>query len=160
MATERYRWNSLFENRWIQKNEALAKSYKQFIEALDDDLNTSVAISILFELSRPLRALANQLARDVTELISESEKEALYARWKLLVNLAGVLGLKPEQSENTISKQEIRASKSYVLEAIKKRKEAKLSGDFNAADKIRDELKAKGIELIDKKGGLTDWIQN
>ena len=144
----------------FQKTEALAISYHQFIEALDDDLNTSVAISILFELSRPLRSLANQLARNAAELITEPEKEALYARWKLLVNLASILGLKAEQSKSTISKQALSASKNYVLEAIKKRKEAKLSGDFNAADKIREELKANGIELIDKKNGLTDWIQN
>ena len=132
----------------------------EFIDVLNDDLNTSVAISILFELSHPLRSLANQLARDVTELITEAEREALYARWNLLVNLASVLGLKAEQSKNAISKQAIITSQSYILEEIKKRKEAKLSGDFTTADKIRDELKAIGIEIIDKKDGFTDWIQN
>ena len=39
-------------------------------------------------------------------------------------------------------------------------KKAKLSKDFATADKIRNELKAQGIELIDKKDGGTDWIQN
>ncbi len=142
------------------KDEALSKSLQQFVEALDDDLNTSVAISILFELARPLRSLANQLARDIPEAINESDKKALLPRWKLLVTLAGILGLKAEQPKKNGLNKKSKGSKDFISEAIKKRKEAKLSGDYAAADRIRDELKSRGIELIDKKGGETDWIQN
>ena len=36
---------------------------------------------------------------------------------------------------------------------------AKAAKNFQEADRIRDALKAQGIELIDKGGGLTDWIR-
>ncbi len=141
-------------------NETLAKYHQQFLDALDEDLNTSVAISILFELARPLKSLANQLIRDIPQSINELENKALYTRWKLLVSLAGILGLKAEQPHNSISKKEENLNASFIKEAIKIRKEAKLSGDFAKADRIREKLKSQGIELIDKKGGETDWIQN
>ncbi len=142
-------------------NEPLAKFHQQFIDALDDDLNTSVALSVLFDLARPLKSVANQLAHDdIPELIKNADKQVLYARWKLLVGLAYILGLKAEQTQKNTFKEEKLGNKSYISEAIEKRKEAKLSGDFTTADRLRDELKAKGIELIDKKDGSTDWIQN
>ena len=47
-----------------------------------------------------------------------------------------------------------------IQNAIAARKEAKASRDFAKADQIRDDLKALGIELIDKPGGITEWIRN
>ena len=44
--------------------------------------------------------------------------------------------------------------------SIEARKAAKAAKDFGAADRIRDELKAQGIELIDKPGGLTEWLRS
>jgi len=46
-----------------------------------------------------------------------------------------------------------------IESAITARKEAKAARDFNEADRIRDQLRAQGIELIDKPGGSTDWIR-
>ena len=51
------------------------------------------------------------------------------------------------------------ATKQEIQEAINARREAKLQKDFEKADKIRDELKSLGIEIIDQPGGDTDWIQ-
>ena len=45
----------------------------------------------------------------------------------------------------------------YVEEKIKERLEAKKNKDFLKADKIRDELLKKGIQLKDTKEG-TDWV--
>ena len=43
--------------------------------------------------------------------------------------------------------------------AISARKTAKQAKNFAEADRIRDELTAQGIELIDKPGGVTEWRQ-
>ncbi len=140
-------------------NERFSKSCQHFIDALDDDLNTSVAISVLFELSRPLKSLANQIERDVSDLDGEARNLDLHSRWLLLVSLANILGLQPELPLEKNSHQGKMHSDAEIIEAIKERKAAKLSKDFTKADKIRKELKDKGIELIDKKDGLTDWIK-
>ena len=44
-----------------------------------------------------------------------------------------------------------------IEEAIEARRMAKQSKDFAEADRIRAELTAQGIELIDKPGGITEW---
>ncbi|KGG20741.1 Cysteinyl-tRNA synthetase [Prochlorococcus sp. SS52] len=141
-------------------NETLNLSRQQFIDALNNDINTSVAISILFELARPLRSLSNQIENGSSELISESDKHTSYSRWLLLTELANVLGLQAELPKTRTSKQSQNLDEVLIREAIQERKDAKLSGDFAKADKIREELNLKGVQLIDKKDGVTEWIQS
>ncbi len=139
--------------------ETLSKSRQQFTDALEDDLNTSIAISILFDLGRPLRSLANQIERDISDLGEEEKNKELHLRWMLLVSLANILGLQPELPQVGESDQGQKYNEYEIIKAIKERKAAKLSRNFTKADKIRKELKDKGIELIDKKDGVTDWIR-
>ena len=134
--------------------EELKQFEQRFISAMDDDLNSSGALAVLFDLAKPLRALANRLDRgDAAELASNT-LEDLASRWELLRNLAAVLGLQQESesSTNALNDAEIEA-------AIEARRAAKAAKNFAEADGIRDELKAMGIELIDKPGGLTEWIR-
>ncbi len=131
---------------------------QQFIDLMNDDLNTSGALAILFELARPLRALANRLERKDIKTLSSKESKTLYNRWQLLVKLAGVLGLKAEEVQTYSHTNQI-ATREKIQEAIQARKEAKSKKDFAKADQIRDELKSLGVEIIDKPGGDTDWIQ-
>ena len=131
---------------------------QQFIDLMNDDLNTSGALAILFELARPLRALANRLERKDIKTLSSKESKTLYNRWQLLVRLAGVLGLKAEEVQTYSHTNQI-AMREKIEEAIQARKEAKSKKDFAKADQIRDELKSLGVEIIDKPGGDTDWIQ-
>ncbi len=142
------------------KDETLAKSHQQFIEAMNDDLNTSVALSILFEVARPLRLIANELKSQSQQTLSQSENKALYSRWILLVELAGVLGLKAEQINKKTSAKVSVMNEDQIMSAIQKRNAAKLSKNYQKADEIREELKNQGIELIDKPSGITEWIQS
>ncbi|MCP9817240.1 cysteine--tRNA ligase [Synechococcus sp. GreenBA-s] len=146
----------------------LAKARSRFVAAMDDDLNTSAALAVLFELARPLRALANRLERGDGAAAAEAADPALAAAGRLLQELAAVLGLRPEApasgssstgaapgadaNSDTISEAEIKAQ-------IEARRTAKAARDFASADHIRNALKARGIELIDKPGGLTDWLR-
>ena len=123
---------------------------------MDQDLNTSGALAVLFDLAKPLKALSNRLDRGDQIDHTKAELDELLKRWRLLRELAGVLGLQLETNaavtttDNTDGSAEIDA-------AIAARKQAKQNKDFATADRIRDELTAKDIELIDKPGGITEW---
>jgi cysteinyl-tRNA synthetase len=69
----------------------LAEARQQFIVAMDDDLNTSAALAVLFELAKPLRALANRLERGDTSAAAEAEAQPMRSRAALLLDLAWVL---------------------------------------------------------------------
>ena len=125
----------------------------RFISSMDDDLNSSGGLAVLFELARPLRALANRLDRGDAPNSAEGE---LHSQWQLLYELAEVLGLKPEANE---AASEATLDEAAIAELIEARRSAKQAKDYSEADRIRDELKKSGIELIDKAGGVTDWIR-
>ena len=134
-----------------ESSSELEEQRLRFITAMDDDLNSSGGLAVLFELARPLRALANRLDRG--DAINNEDKR-LQGQWQLLRELAAVLGLCAEkESEKTHDDADIQA-------AIEARLAAKASKNYAEADRIRDELSRKGIELIDRAGGITDWIRS
>jgi cysteinyl-tRNA synthetase len=142
--------------------EELRVSRDRFREAMDDDLNTAAALGELFELARPLRALANRLR--IGDVASEVER-AMEDRWRLLVELAGVLGLAAESevvqaAAEGISDESQSGLSDVAIEAlVEQRKAAKAARNFASADRLRDELKAQGIVLVDKPGGVTVWLR-
>ena len=140
----------------------LADARSRFAAALNDDLNTSAALAVLFELAKPLRALANRIERGDPAAAAEAHQSELVARCVLLQELAGVLGLKIETEPakaDAGSNGHPGAGDAEIQAQIEARLAAKAAKNFQEADRIRDGLKAQGIELIDKGGGLTDWIR-
>ena len=139
----------------IQENylpEDLKEIKNKFKYYMDDDLNTSGALSILFELSRPLKTIANKLDIEQIKSINKDESNYLYRRWILLIELSKALGLKPEFKNN-----ESKLDRKTIQHFINKRKDAKNSKDYKEADKIREDLKKLGVEIIDKPNGITEW---
>jgi cysteinyl-tRNA synthetase len=137
----------------------LEASQARFIAAMDDDLNTAAALGELFDLARPLRSLANRLERGDSASATDTE---LQTRWQLLQELAGVLGLASEagsqlQEEGAAAHDQDNEAEIQAL--IEARREAKAIRDFATADGIRDQLRARGIELIDRPDRATEWIQ-
>lgn len=110
--------------------ESFKKYDNRFKEALEDDLNTANAFSILYEVIKD----DNLNGRTKLELISSFDK--VFA-----VNLI-------KEDENFEASEEI-------LKLIEARNEAKKNKDFELADSIRDDLYKKGIELIDTREGTT-----
>ncbi len=107
-----------------------------FINAMDDDLNTADALGILFTL-----------VKNINKEISENaKKEVLLRCLSLLEELCGVLGIMYDKSQNEIDGE--------VEQLIEQRTAARKNRDFATADKIRDQLKAMGIELEDTKDGV------
>jgi cysteinyl-tRNA synthetase len=141
------------EAPWLSANR------DRFMAAMDDDLNSSAALAVLFELARPLRALANRLERGDQ---ANEEERSLEPQWQLLQELAAVLGLKTEGAGASQANPETSApsgADGEIQQQIEARRIAKAAKNFVEADRIRDEFRARGIELIDRPGGHTDWIQ-
>ncbi len=122
-----------------QENERylnLQRLQHEFDEAMDDDLNTANAITVIFELA----SLINE------EIKQEVSLHYLNLAHELFSKLTSVLNIIQKRSD--IDEQKIE-------ELIAKRAEAKKNKDFKMADAIRDELKAMGVELLDTREGTT-----
>ena len=114
-----------------------AKSYvNRFEEDMDDDFNTADALSVVFDLVK----FAN------THTDEKSSKEFCAVLHDELVKLCGVLGLEADLKEEELDVD--------VEKMIAERQEARRAKNFARADEIRDELLAKGIELMDTKEGV------
>ena len=135
----------------------LAASRGRFIAAMDDDLNTAAALAVLFDLARPLRSLARRLTRG--DAAAAAEGAPLQGRWRLLRELAEVLGLQPEATPSPADVDTDADHDEALANRIEERRQAKAERRYADADRIRDDLRAQGIELIDRPGGVTDWIR-
>ena len=146
----------------------LAEARQRFAAAMDDDLNTSAALAVLFELAKPLRALANRIERGDGAAAAAVASPALAAQGQLLLELAGVLGLQherpaegPAAGPGSGSGSAAASPSDAEIDAqITARQAAKAARNFTEADRIRDGLKTQGIELIDRPGGVTEWIRS
>jgi cysteinyl-tRNA synthetase len=114
-----------------------------FYQALNDDLNTPLAIA-------ELHALAKQLNKAAAE-----DKPQLKARIIAAGNLLGILGQDPEEwLQGDAAADAISAEAIETL--IKERVDAKANRNFARADEIRDSLLAEGVVLEDSREG-TQW---
>jgi cysteinyl-tRNA synthetase len=113
---------------------------EKFEEAMNDDLNTSVALSVMFELVR----LANTILQD-----SKSTAGTLNAMNDLFGKLGGdVLGIvKYDYAEDTTADEALLDKLVNIL--IEQRSQARKDRDFARADKLRDKLDEIGIGLED-----------
>ena len=125
------------ENAEELKLEEELNSFRQrFIEAMDDDLNTADALSIVFELARFMNSNVNE----------NSTKEFAKKVLDEFNELTSVLNIVNKKQDDMLD-EEIEA-------LIQKRTEAKKNRDFKLADEIRDELLEKGIILEDTRQGV------
>jgi cysteinyl-tRNA synthetase len=115
-------------------------------EALCDDLNTHIALSHIFDAVRIINT-----AKDKKITLDSSDYKALTDLFDNVV--FGVLGLRDEESEGGKATKTMDGLIQMVLE---QRKAAKAAKDWATSDKIRDDLKALGIQIKDGKDG-TEW---
>ena len=123
-----------------------------FQTAMDDDFNTAGALAVLFELAKDLRRAGNLITHAGK---ADRESNVLRQQWQTLVCLAQVLGLEAHPEAPKTSKGGL--TDAEIEELLTQRKAAREMKNFGESDRIRDELQAQGITLIDKPGGVTEW---
>lgn len=120
------------ENGDISK---LVELKKEFLDCMDDDLNTADAVSKVYELIR----YANTFDEN-------TDLKVVKGAVKLLSDLTSVLGLLYKEEDDNLDEK--------VEKLIKEREEARKNKDFKRADEIRDALKEMNIELKDTRNGV------
>lgn len=118
---------------------------RRFTEAMDDDFNTAGALAVLHSVANDI----NQLRRSGQER-EASEKAAV------LVRLGGVLGLLQQDPDAFFQAgAEDELAVEEIERLIQARADARKARNFAEADRIRDELAARGIILDDTREGTT-----
>lgn len=116
--------------------EALDQHRAAFYAAMDDDLNTADAISVIFEL---VRAINIAVEKAPTKALAQACLDMLH-------EFTDVLGLLYNKKEESLDET--------VEAMIQARQAARKAKNFAEADRIRDELKAMGITLMDTPQGV------
>ncbi|MEH2288558.1 cysteine--tRNA ligase [Nostoc sp.] len=127
---------------------------ERFQEVVNNDFNFPGGLTVLFELAKELRRQGNIL---VHEGKTETSPDELKRQWQTLVTLAGVLGLEAKIETETHTSDGL--SDAEIETRIQQRQEARKGKNFAESDRIRDELQAEGITLIDSRDG-TRWHRN
>ena len=132
---------ALKDNGGAVDASAMEEGRAKFRAALDNDLNTSLAVTALYDVFKMKTNDETKLA-----LVKDFEKVLDLG----LIDAAEKISVKTEEEKAPEISAELLA---YVNEKIEARKEAKASKNYALADAIRAELLEKGITLIDTKEG-------
>lgn len=126
------------------------EEYKAFVEAMDDDLNTSKALAVLFDLATKA---------------NKDEENAFTVLYKLGTTL-GFTFEKAALSDDELAKAAAHVSETLgqtfnsMEEIVELRKQARAEKNWDIADKIRIALDESGIILKDTKDGTTIEAKN
>lgn len=120
----------------IEYLKSLDKYKEEFIEKMDDDFNTADAITVLFKLTKDTNI----------NITNKSSKELVTKALELIRALGNVLGILQKSTKTNLEDE--------IEKLIKERQNARKNKDFAKADKIRDDLKSRGIVLEDTPQGV------
>ena len=138
--------------------EATPDYSKRFAQAMDDDFNTPVAVSVLFDIATELNK-AKQIPNNPLSLQLASDL-------KILGGLLGILQNNPDdflkgklatEDNNPSAVAGISEDDSAIEQKIQERLDAKSAKYWALADQIRNDLKTRGVILEDKPDGTTTW---
>lgn len=121
------------ENEYIKTLEVYREKY---IEKMDDDFNTADAISVIFDLVRDIN----------TNIDINSSKELINMAVNLIRELGEPLGILQKSTRGSLEEE--------IESLIEQRQKARKEKNWALSDKIRDDLKARGIVLEDTPQGV------
>ena len=115
-----------------------------FMVAMDDDINTPVALAAMFDLAREINRLR------------KGDLQQAAALGALLKQLGGILGILQQHPEDYLKGSDGSGfSDAEIDSLIQQRSDAKAGKNWAEADRIRDELQAQGVVLEDSARGTT-----
>ena len=117
--------------------EELAGFRQKFIDAMDDDVNTADAVSVIFELAKFMNS-------NVTEKSSKEFAQKVIDEFNELTSVLNIVN--KDQKEDILDEE--------IEQLIAQRTEAKKNKNFQLADEIRQQLLDKGIVLEDTRQGV------
>jgi cysteinyl-tRNA synthetase len=123
----------------------------QFVQAMDDDLNTSNAIALLFEKVKEMNKTMDSPLDDSSKAGLSLERRQLY----LAAAVLGFLHEEPEPFFEALAASTQEADSEEIEKLIEERKSARKNKDWAGADAIRQRLKDMGIVLEDSPKGTT-----
>jgi cysteinyl-tRNA synthetase len=123
---------------------ALTASRAEFAEALEADLNTSAGLAVMFDLVRTLNTAIDD------DRLSEADAAGVRDAFAHFDRVIGVIALRRDEDARPP------VDPAEIDRLIEDRHAARRRRDFAAADRIRDDLAARGIVLEDGAGG-TRW---
>jgi cysteinyl-tRNA synthetase len=128
----------------IPANKSATAYYDaEMLNALEDDLNTHAAITVLHKLRSEIRGGVSG-----SEQISQKQK---------LTASANLLGLLTDSQKEWFTKREAGINRSKVDLLVIAREKARTTNNWAESDRIRSELEAMGVAIKDNKDGTTSW---
>jgi len=122
--------------------EKLVKECKEeFDSALNNDLNTPLALTAFYKLIRKVNSLAAE------EKITQTSAEIILPEFERMSEILGIQILKVSDAE-----------KNEINQMIKKRDEYRMQKNYEQADNIRTEIAEKNIVFVDHKN-KTAWVK-
>ena len=138
-------------------NETLKNIVPKFIEVMDDDFNSALAISNLHIIFRDINNMMKTANKGNVQIVANTLAKAL----EDIKSVYKILGFFEQELDEFINKMrgkylnKLNINTNEIEEQINKRAEAKKNKDYETADAIRAELDKKGILLNDTKEGTT-----
>ena len=138
-------------------NETLKTIVPKFIEVMDDDFNSALAISNLHIIFRDINNMMKTANKANIQIVANTLAKAL----EDIKSVYKILGFFEQELDEFINKMrekylnKLNINTNEIEEQINKRAEAKKNKDYETADAIRAELDKKGILLNDTKDGTT-----
>ncbi len=141
----------------------VAEAKEKVLEALDRDLNTPVALSVLAELGKAANEIVSQAAKMKKDPAKyEAVRKLAASAVRALADACAPLGLMQASSEDYWARTKERRLRLRGLDAatidakVAERSEARKAKDFSRADAIRKELTDLGVEIFDA-GETSTW---
>ena len=134
---------------WIEQ-QYVDELREKLYEAMNDDLNTPIVISNLFDACRVVNTLIDKKAS-----IKPEVAEALLQLFRTFT--FDILGLKEDTGNSNKARED--AFGAVVNMLLEQRQQAKAEKNWALSDKIRDDLAALGFEVKDTKDGFS-WSLN
>ena len=129
-----------------------------FYDAMDDDFNTALAISHMFELSKEINIYYNEIMNSgilsVGGRINDIDAKIIYRVRDVYMELAGIIGIFEKAVKAVDDNAEFKLIDDLMEIIIANRQAAREAKNWEIADGIRDKLKAAGIILEDTPQGV------